>query len=135
MMFDYLIESNGLLAEVTKYSLTPTDLKFVKEQIAGPLESEMSSQANSDWPYEGRPKEKSFLYEVSVMLLVYIPSRNVSGIQMSICVNGLYSSYRLWPTRGMELMLINGTTLLETVTVWGFQQTLTYVGLCSLLEL
>ena len=64
MMFDYLIESNGLMTEVRKYGLTTTDLKFVKEQIAGPLESEMCSQAN-DWPYEGRPKEKSFLYEVS----------------------------------------------------------------------
>ena len=63
MMFEHLVTSNRLDGEFEHYGLMETDITFIKEQIAGPLESELSSQA-TDWPYFGRPKEKSFLYEV-----------------------------------------------------------------------
>ncbi|XP_069809368.1 deoxynucleoside triphosphate triphosphohydrolase SAMHD1-like [Dendropsophus ebraccatus] len=69
-MFDYLIKSNNLEVEMKKYGLVlPEDLKFIKEQIAGPLPPEdeecfNSSQNKGSWPYEGRQEDKSFLYEV-----------------------------------------------------------------------
>ncbi|XP_071968325.1 deoxynucleoside triphosphate triphosphohydrolase SAMHD1 [Engystomops pustulosus] len=63
-MFDHLIESNGLQEVMTRYGLVlPEDLKFIKEQIAGPLPPEDSSPRTS-WRYEGRQEDKSFLYEV-----------------------------------------------------------------------
>ncbi|XP_074644284.1 deoxynucleoside triphosphate triphosphohydrolase SAMHD1-like isoform X2 [Tubulanus polymorphus] len=59
-MFQYLLDDNELYDEFHRYGLTEKDIKFIKEQIAGPrhdLKSEI-------WPYEGRDKSKSFLYEV-----------------------------------------------------------------------
>ena len=44
MMFDHLIEENNLRPEFEKYGLRENDIVFVKEQIAGPLQSEMCSQ-------------------------------------------------------------------------------------------
>ena len=63
MMFEHLLEENHLHIEFQKYGLTETDILFIKEQIAGPLNSEMCSQP-PDWPYRGRPEDKSFLYEI-----------------------------------------------------------------------
>ena len=104
MMFDHLITSNKLECELKRYGLAEQDLTFIKEQIAGPLESEMSSQA-SDWPYTGRLKEKSFLYEVSIPS--YPPTHPHTHIH----------THRWWPTRGMVLMWTNGTILPETAIV------------------
>ena len=94
MMFQHLITENGLVVEMGQYGLDDTDIVFIKEQIAGPLQSELASQRDSvwlinckisfpvltdfglcglttgslfilqDWPYDGRPEYKSFLYEV-----------------------------------------------------------------------
>ncbi|XP_032150907.1 deoxynucleoside triphosphate triphosphohydrolase SAMHD1 isoform X2 [Sapajus apella] len=62
-MFEHLINSNGLKAVMESYGLIPEeDICFIKEQIAGPLESPIKK--DSLWPYKGRPKEKSFLYEI-----------------------------------------------------------------------
>ncbi|XP_053429539.1 deoxynucleoside triphosphate triphosphohydrolase SAMHD1 isoform X2 [Nycticebus coucang] len=62
-MFEHLINSNNLKDVMKHYGLVPEeDICFIKEQIAGPLESPIKN--NSLWPYKGRPKEKSFLYEV-----------------------------------------------------------------------
>jgi hypothetical protein len=47
MMFEYLLESNNLKPEFERYGLNDTDIKFIEEQIAGPLASEMSSQLNA----------------------------------------------------------------------------------------
>ena len=44
MMFDHLIEVNNLCPEFEKQGLRENDIMFIKEQIAGPLESEMCSQ-------------------------------------------------------------------------------------------
>uniref|UniRef100_A0A3Q1G5H2 Deoxynucleoside triphosphate triphosphohydrolase SAMHD1 n=1 Tax=Acanthochromis polyacanthus TaxID=80966 RepID=A0A3Q1G5H2_9TELE len=56
-MFDYLVEDNNLKPVMEQHGLVlPEDLDFIKEQIAGPL--------NTDWPYKGRPENKSFLYEI-----------------------------------------------------------------------
>uniref|UniRef100_A0A672LHM1 Deoxynucleoside triphosphate triphosphohydrolase SAMHD1-like n=1 Tax=Sinocyclocheilus grahami TaxID=75366 RepID=A0A672LHM1_SINGR len=61
-MFDHLVRVNGLEEVMERHGLTlPDDLVFIKEQIAGPLDS---SVLNSSWPYKGRPMEKSFLYEI-----------------------------------------------------------------------
>ncbi|NP_001296877.1 deoxynucleoside triphosphate triphosphohydrolase SAMHD1 [Microcebus murinus] len=62
-MFEHLINSNGLKAVMEYYGLVPEeDICFIKEQITGPLESPFKK--DSVWPYKGRPKEKSFLYEI-----------------------------------------------------------------------
>lgn len=62
MMFEHLINSNGLKTVMKYYGLVPEeDICFIKELIAGPLESPIK---DSLWPYKGRPKEKSFLYEI-----------------------------------------------------------------------
>uniref|UniRef100_A0A3P8X912 HD domain-containing protein n=1 Tax=Esox lucius TaxID=8010 RepID=A0A3P8X912_ESOLU len=56
-MFDYLVHVNNLEPVMKKHGLVlPDDLVFIKEQIYGPLDN--------DWPYMGRPKEMSFLYEI-----------------------------------------------------------------------
>ena len=44
MMFDHMLEVNNLQAEFMKHDLEESDIVFIKEQIAGPLESEMCSQ-------------------------------------------------------------------------------------------
>ncbi|KAM9067541.1 deoxynucleoside triphosphate triphosphohydrolase SAMHD1 isoform 2-T2 [Sarcophilus harrisii] len=57
-MFEYLVNANGIENVMKKYGLVPEeDICFIKEQIAGPLES-------TEWPYKGRPEEKNFLYEI-----------------------------------------------------------------------
>ena len=38
MMFQHLIKENGLMADLELYGLNSTDVDFIKEQIAGPLE-------------------------------------------------------------------------------------------------
>ncbi|KAJ8408047.1 hypothetical protein AAFF_G00262750 [Aldrovandia affinis] len=77
-MFDHLIRVNGLELVMEQHGLVlPEDLLFIKEQIAGPLESlALLSQGQTplpdvshislslQWPYQGRPEEKSFLYEI-----------------------------------------------------------------------
>ncbi|XP_052816404.1 deoxynucleoside triphosphate triphosphohydrolase SAMHD1-like isoform X2 [Mya arenaria] len=58
-MFDYLVAENNLKPEFEKYGLTELDREFIKEQI------ERSSKPDQkNWTLNGRPKEKSFLYEV-----------------------------------------------------------------------
>ena len=44
MMFEHLLKVNNLREELEKYGLGETDIVFIKEQIAGPRQSEMSSQ-------------------------------------------------------------------------------------------
>uniref|UniRef100_A0A673U8B6 Deoxynucleoside triphosphate triphosphohydrolase SAMHD1 n=1 Tax=Suricata suricatta TaxID=37032 RepID=A0A673U8B6_SURSU len=61
-MFEHLVNSNGVKAVMEHYGLVPEeDISFIKEQITGPLESPIKDDL---WPYKGRPKEKSFLYEI-----------------------------------------------------------------------
>lgn len=61
-MFDYLVDDNGLKQVMEEHGLVlPEDLDFIKEQIAGPL---LTSASRSEWPYKGRTKDKSFLYEI-----------------------------------------------------------------------
>uniref|UniRef100_A0A9L0IHA4 Deoxynucleoside triphosphate triphosphohydrolase SAMHD1 n=1 Tax=Equus asinus TaxID=9793 RepID=A0A9L0IHA4_EQUAS len=61
-MFEHLVNSNGLRAVMEHYGLIPEeDICFIKEQIMGPLETPVKEFS---WPYKGRPKEKSFLYEI-----------------------------------------------------------------------
>ncbi|XP_059905071.1 deoxynucleoside triphosphate triphosphohydrolase SAMHD1 isoform X1 [Gadus macrocephalus] len=62
-MFDYLVEDNDLMPVMEEYGLVlPEDLVFIKEQIGGPQVS--IDSPSRGWPYEGRPEEKSFLYEI-----------------------------------------------------------------------
>ncbi|XP_007932932.1 deoxynucleoside triphosphate triphosphohydrolase SAMHD1-like [Orycteropus afer afer] len=61
-MFEHLVDSNGLREVMEHYGLIPKeDVYFIKELIIGPLES---CNQESVWTYKGRPKEKSFLYEI-----------------------------------------------------------------------
>ncbi|XP_059886808.1 deoxynucleoside triphosphate triphosphohydrolase SAMHD1 isoform X2 [Delphinus delphis] len=63
MMFEHLVNSNGLRDVMEQYGLIPEeDIWFIKEQITGPPESPIKD--SSKWLYKGRPKEKSFLYEI-----------------------------------------------------------------------
>lgn len=62
-MFDHLVKVNDLEKVMVQHGLTlPDDLIFIKEQIAGPLDASILD--TTQWPYKGRPKEKSFLYEI-----------------------------------------------------------------------
>nr|XP_058894042.1 deoxynucleoside triphosphate triphosphohydrolase SAMHD1 isoform X2 [Kogia breviceps] len=62
-MFEHLVNSNGLRDVMEHYGLIPEeDIWFIKEQITGPPESPIKD--SSKWLYKGRPKEKSFLYEI-----------------------------------------------------------------------
>lgn len=62
-MFDHLVEENGLRPIMEQHGLVlPEDLDFIKEQIAGPLQNTASQ--SDKWPYKGRSKDKSFLYEI-----------------------------------------------------------------------
>ncbi|XP_078026100.1 deoxynucleoside triphosphate triphosphohydrolase SAMHD1-like [Epinephelus lanceolatus] len=67
-MFYHLVERNGLQQEMERYGLVlPVDLTFIEEMIAGPLkkrQGEPHTETVDEWPYEGRPQDKSFLYEI-----------------------------------------------------------------------
>uniref|UniRef100_A0A3Q3EB99 HD domain-containing protein n=1 Tax=Labrus bergylta TaxID=56723 RepID=A0A3Q3EB99_9LABR len=60
-MLDHLLKENNLEPVMRQYGLEPEDdIPFIKEMIAGPLQESEGQK----WPYEGRPEEKSFLYEI-----------------------------------------------------------------------
>ncbi|XP_077410816.1 deoxynucleoside triphosphate triphosphohydrolase SAMHD1 [Vanacampus margaritifer] len=60
-MFEYLVTKNELEPLMEQHGLVlPQDMDFIKELIAGPLET----NAALPWPYAGRSKDKSFLYEI-----------------------------------------------------------------------
>ncbi|CAJ1085055.1 deoxynucleoside triphosphate triphosphohydrolase SAMHD1 [Xyrichtys novacula] len=62
-MFDYLVRDNKLEPVMEQHGLVlPEDLDFIKEQIAGP--QNLDAAKGQKWPYKGRPKDKSFLYEI-----------------------------------------------------------------------
>uniref|UniRef100_A0A8C9YF62 HD domain-containing protein n=1 Tax=Sander lucioperca TaxID=283035 RepID=A0A8C9YF62_SANLU len=57
-MFDHLVESNNL--EMKDHGLIlPEDMDFIKKLIEG-----LKDPKAVQWPYCGRPKEKSFLFEI-----------------------------------------------------------------------
>ncbi|KAL3060859.1 hypothetical protein OYC64_009130 [Pagothenia borchgrevinki] len=62
-MFDHLVRSNEDLKGMMKACglKLPQDLVFIKEMIKPRAAQEESSP---QWPYKGRPEEKSFLYEI-----------------------------------------------------------------------
>ncbi|XP_045193463.2 deoxynucleoside triphosphate triphosphohydrolase SAMHD1-like [Mercenaria mercenaria] len=60
MMFRYMLEENNLHPVFEKEGLSHTDITFIEEQVTGPKKNLESGS----WPYDGRPKNKSFLYEV-----------------------------------------------------------------------
>ncbi|XP_070276361.1 deoxynucleoside triphosphate triphosphohydrolase SAMHD1 [Myotis yumanensis] len=61
-MFEHLINSNDLKPIMECYGLIPEeDITFIKELITGPPKTPVKDVS---WPYKGRPKEKSFLYEI-----------------------------------------------------------------------
>ncbi|XP_067651408.1 deoxynucleoside triphosphate triphosphohydrolase SAMHD1-like [Haliotis asinina] len=60
-MFDHLVRENKLEAQFAQFGLTETDCIFIKEQIKGPL---TQKHQQTDYPYQGRAKEKRFLYEI-----------------------------------------------------------------------
>ncbi|XP_074500272.1 deoxynucleoside triphosphate triphosphohydrolase SAMHD1-like [Sebastes fasciatus] len=60
-MFDHMVKSNNLEDEMKKNGLKlPDDTIFIKEMIAGLPKRDQGQE----WPYKGRKKEKSFLYEI-----------------------------------------------------------------------
>ncbi|KAM9350888.1 deoxynucleoside triphosphate triphosphohydrolase SAMHD1-like [Symphorus nematophorus] len=62
-MFDYLVNDNGLKPVMEQHGLVlPDDLDFIKEQIAGPQDT--NAAQGQKWLYKGRPEDKSFLYEI-----------------------------------------------------------------------
>ncbi|KAM4762883.1 deoxynucleoside triphosphate triphosphohydrolase SAMHD1 isoform 2-T3 [Cyanocitta cristata] len=71
-MFEHLITSNKLEEVMKSYGLVlEEDMLFIKEQIGGPIDETSCVTSVSQctapvimWPYRGRPKEKSFLYEI-----------------------------------------------------------------------
>ena len=66
-MLQYLIDDNNLWPQFESSKLTPTDLIFIKELIAGPIKPStplIHDSSSHNWSYQGRPRNKSFLYEV-----------------------------------------------------------------------
>ncbi|CAL8367959.1 unnamed protein product [Lota lota] len=62
-MFDHLIDANDLEPVMRKYGLElPVDRDFIKDLIVG--HKDYIEHPENGWPYKGRPKEKSFLYEI-----------------------------------------------------------------------
>ncbi|CAG6021538.1 unnamed protein product [Menidia menidia] len=62
-MFDYLVDDNNLQPVLKEHGLVlPDDLDFIKEQIAGPVNTYATHC--KEWPYKGRTEDKSFLYEI-----------------------------------------------------------------------
>ncbi|XP_071784898.1 deoxynucleoside triphosphate triphosphohydrolase SAMHD1-like [Asterias amurensis] len=60
-MFDHLIKANKLEGDFKRYKLDmKKDITFIKELIDGPQDE----NKNKPWPYEGRPQDQSFLYEI-----------------------------------------------------------------------
>ncbi|XP_056241933.1 deoxynucleoside triphosphate triphosphohydrolase SAMHD1-like isoform X2 [Seriola aureovittata] len=60
-MLDHLVDKNDLKPVMEQYGLEKEqDMKFIKEMIGGPLDSNKQKK----WPYEGRGEDKSFLYEI-----------------------------------------------------------------------
>jgi len=43
-MFEHLLEENNLRPVFESYRLTPSDIIFIKEQIAGPFDEEITRQ-------------------------------------------------------------------------------------------
>ena len=70
-MLDYLIQDNDLTEVLLNLAqIDATDILFIKECIAGPLDLETglplkNFEPNDPvWRYRGRPESKSFLYEI-----------------------------------------------------------------------
>uniref|UniRef100_A0A7N6AGW0 Deoxynucleoside triphosphate triphosphohydrolase SAMHD1 n=1 Tax=Anabas testudineus TaxID=64144 RepID=A0A7N6AGW0_ANATE len=61
LMFDYLVTDNNLEPVMKQHGLVlPEDLDFIKE-----IDSDVCIVLSSpQWPYKGRPEDKSFLYEI-----------------------------------------------------------------------
>ncbi|CAL1543483.1 unnamed protein product [Lymnaea stagnalis] len=58
-MLEHLLAANGLREKLKFYGLEEVDITFIKEQIGDPKPT-----GSTAWSYEGRPKEKAFLYEI-----------------------------------------------------------------------
>ena len=52
MMFQHLIDENGLMEEMEKYGLGEDDVTFIKELIAGPITSEEASTQDDSVKYK-----------------------------------------------------------------------------------
>ncbi|KAM6981977.1 deoxynucleoside triphosphate triphosphohydrolase SAMHD1-like [Tautogolabrus adspersus] len=79
-MLDHLVKENNLEPVIKKYGLTPEDMTFIKEMIAEDQKCSVNSltttyvsielvlilfvSSSLQWPYVGRTKDKSFLYEI-----------------------------------------------------------------------
>uniref|UniRef100_A0A673B5M9 HD domain-containing protein n=1 Tax=Sphaeramia orbicularis TaxID=375764 RepID=A0A673B5M9_9TELE len=64
-MFNHLMKNKGVKSAMEKYRLDEKDRDFIKEMIFGPLKTKTSeSMESKEWPYKGRTKDKSFLYEI-----------------------------------------------------------------------
>ncbi|XP_077573650.1 deoxynucleoside triphosphate triphosphohydrolase SAMHD1 [Stigmatopora nigra] len=60
-MFNHLLTKNNMRTLLKEHGLVlPTDLVFIEELIAGPQDI----GTFQEWPYKGRSKDKSFLYEI-----------------------------------------------------------------------
>lgn len=59
-MFDHLVRENGLESVMQEHGLTlPDDLVFIREQIAGPQESQVSKcKGQAPVSYHGNPVRK-----------------------------------------------------------------------------
>ena len=70
-MFRSLLKSKKIIKVFRDHHLDETDELFIQELFGGPLDAETGLPLRKDfdidannWPYKGRPQEKSFLYEI-----------------------------------------------------------------------
>lgn len=72
-MLDHLISVNQTVKDLIDKHFDKRDIDFIKELIMGkPLKTYspytlQNSSVSADWKYQGRNKDKSFLYEVGII--------------------------------------------------------------------
>ena len=67
-MLDRLLDVNNLRPKLLEHGIDETDIVFIKELIAGPIDPETGLPSRRPqekaWPYSGRSEAKGFLYEI-----------------------------------------------------------------------
>lgn len=127
VMFDYLVDDNNLRPVMKQHGLVlPEDLDFIKEQIAGPLDTNAAqgqkvtfSSAYVALSVNQKPiysqnmilapcKFESYLKltDSDLIIVCHLRSGSTKAVQKTSP-----SFMRLWPTKEMALMWISGTTL------------------------
>ncbi|CAG2251444.1 SAMHD1 [Mytilus edulis] len=95
MMFDYLIKKHNLKGEFKKYDLVDQDIKFIKEQIAGPKQNGERAVENEEHS-SGIKREEKHSSQQKGMVLMLIDGITLPGIVME--AETLYGMFQIRAT-------------------------------------